>query len=759
MEGASKRIIPSFFQKQNPADEAEAAIPSKRTPKETRLARSQTPAFREPRKRRADSPADGLSEFIERHRSAKIDNVEDTQRQLDSGGKRSNTRNAIFTFTQNSTQETTPDDSNAGNLSNDTSDDTSDTGSQLNVRIHRRARNRDQREKQLRTERSDRNQDNDDDEELADTETEANTNPGTSLPNSPVTLPTYPDATDKRMAELREVERLADLREVEKSTARREAARREAEQSTALRDVQARWNAGEYAVTTTAENTLPTNPSSDTIRESLDESSYSANKPSSIQFQRIPSEAMKKLSNTSELAFLRPLLETQPDALHQTIIDASTLMLALSKAIFERETRYRKFGQPIQVIDPATGIARTRTDGTPITTTFMPQSLRKMNNPAFATSDISEDPRVTTLKDATADLLQKYKTDMSEKMKEMARLEVTFRKERLSEEFLKRCRYFADTSIISRRASDAGLDDPERDRQILKHEVVLNMLGKLEPDHIKELYLTSNECAVKRYKEIHDDAIEQGPDWTEDIEALVESLSTHLLQMLTTMSVNLFKRARARATIRARQSELLEFIAKERDNAATDDLAEALENSRTIEEGNLNDYVSKIARKHLHIQSKAAKKLQKKSLGGDKSQTSEPTDNGQKTPNDSSKRRGEQLPKQPKSKKQKPGKDGAHPPDRPGETKNGETVPQNEPRQNQQITNQKKKKKKKNVAKANFQEEDSEVKKSTTYRIQPAKTNEHSYQRNERNPCRSGRGRGGRGASQARGRGGRGRER
>ena len=291
------------------------------------------------------------------------------------------------------------------------------------MRIHRRARNRDQREKQLRTEKSNRNQD-DQDEELANTETEASTNPGMSPPNSSVTLPTVPDAIDKRMAELREVERLADLREVEKSTARREAARREAEQSTALRDVQARWNAGEYAVTTTAENTLPTNPSSDTIRESLDESSYSASKPSSIQFQRIPSEAMKKLSNTSELASLRPLLETQPDALHQTIIDASTLMLALSKAIFERETRYRKFGQPIQVIDPATGIARTRTDGTPITTTFMPQSLRKMNNPAFATSDISEDPRVTTLKDATADLLQRYKTDMSEKMKEMARLEV-----------------------------------------------------------------------------------------------------------------------------------------------------------------------------------------------------------------------------------------------------------------------------------------------------------------------------------------------
>jgi hypothetical protein len=38
------------------------------------------------------------------------------------------------------------------------------------------------------------------------------------------------------------------------------------------------------------------------------------------------------------------------------------------------------------------------------------------------------------------------------------------------------------------------------------------MLGKLDPDHIKELYLTSNESAIKKYKEIHDDAIDQGPD-------------------------------------------------------------------------------------------------------------------------------------------------------------------------------------------------------------------------------------------------------
>ena len=99
----------------------------------------------------------------------------------------------------------------------------------------------------------------------------------------------------------------------------------------------------------------------------------------------------EKLRNALELASLCPLLETQPDALHQIIINASSSMLALSRSIFEGETRYQKFGQSIQMIDSKTGVARTRTKGTPITTDFITQSIWKTNNPAFSTSDIHED--------------------------------------------------------------------------------------------------------------------------------------------------------------------------------------------------------------------------------------------------------------------------------------------------------------------------------------------------------------------------------
>jgi hypothetical protein len=171
MEGASKRTTPLSFQKRNPGDEAEAAISQKRPPEETsdvtpatainappaptfdepriRRTRSPAPTIRELRKRRAQSPADGLSDFVDLYRSARNDDEAGTQRHIDSGGNWSNTRNGIFTLTQNSTPDATPNESNAGDLSDESSNDdnsSSTNASQIHLRIHRRASNRKCRE-------------------------------------------------------------------------------------------------------------------------------------------------------------------------------------------------------------------------------------------------------------------------------------------------------------------------------------------------------------------------------------------------------------------------------------------------------------------------------------------------------------------------------------------------------------------------------------------------------------------------------------
>ena len=146
---------------------------------------------------------------------------------------------------------------------------------------------------------------------------------------------------------------------------------RTAVQMAELRAVQAQWDAGNYIVgnTNDVRNTRMIDTPSDTTRKndaqrttassshpsctpSLNGSILSAGKQNSIQFQWMPSEAMKKLCNALELASLCPLLETQPDKLHQIIINASSSMLALSRSIFEGETRYQNLASPFKWLIP-----------------------------------------------------------------------------------------------------------------------------------------------------------------------------------------------------------------------------------------------------------------------------------------------------------------------------------------------------------------------------------------------------------------------
>ena len=209
MEGASKRIIPSFFQKRNPGNDAESAISRKQPPEDTpndtpatainappaptldyppiRPAGSQAPASCEPSKRRAQSPADGLSDFVDQYRLAENDVEAGTQRHIDSGDIQSNTRSAIYTLTPNST----PDSDNSSD-----NEDNSLSTSQIRL-IHRQASNRNRRKKQLRKEKSNQIQDGNDVNEIANAEMESNTSPGARPPNSAVTRPLVGDAIDQ----------------------------------------------------------------------------------------------------------------------------------------------------------------------------------------------------------------------------------------------------------------------------------------------------------------------------------------------------------------------------------------------------------------------------------------------------------------------------------------------------------------------------------------------------------------------------------
>jgi hypothetical protein len=161
--------------------------------------------------------------------------------------------------------------------------------------------------------------------------------------------------------------------------------------------------------------------------------------PSPAKGDRVESVVMKSISSKVEFTSLRKVLAPQPDELHKSIFDAAASMLALSKEITMRETKLHKFDERVPSLDPATGQARTNVEGVTLTTTFLPHALRKQKIPAAASAVINEDRRVNGKLEEAEAILNEYKASMSQKMKEIARLEVMIRQEMLATEFLEHC--------------------------------------------------------------------------------------------------------------------------------------------------------------------------------------------------------------------------------------------------------------------------------------------------------------------------------
>ena len=287
-----------------------------------------------------------------------------------------------------------------------------------------------------------------------------------------------------------------------------------------------------------------------------------------------------------------------------------------------RKTRLNQFGEQVPIFDLATGQARKNAEGATLTTTFIPHAIRKQRNPAAASAIIKEDLRVNGILEEAEAILNNYKALMSEKMKEIAGLEVTIRQEKLVTEFLEHSQFFSEALIIYHSLSyDEANDGPARQTDTLKHEVALNMIDRLTEEDIKALYLSNNDTAMKRYKTIFPTAKERGANWTADVGSLVETIGNDLHQLMAGMSTSLFRTTKKREQTRVNKSALLLFLEKEKATKATEDLSAALDQSLAIPERTMDDIIGKIARKNVRNEVQKQKEAQrKKSTGEAKSQ-------------------------------------------------------------------------------------------------------------------------------------------
>ena len=206
------------------------------------------------------------------------------------------------------------------------------------------------------------------------------------------------------------------------------------------------------------------------------------------------------------------------------------------------------------------GNARTNADGTTLTTCFLPQALRRQKNPAQVSNALSENRRGIKLMTAATDTLKKYKSDMTDILKELAGLEIKVKKEQLCTDFLKHCRFFAEASIIIRRSSNYSDNDPARDIEVLKHETVLQLLATINGDAIEALFLTNKNSASMSYKQIYPLATTRGANWNNDINTLFNLLRMTLMKIMIGMSTNIFCHAKQKEKVKPSTAALHQFV-------------------------------------------------------------------------------------------------------------------------------------------------------------------------------------------------------
>ena len=102
---------------------------------------SPAPVIDDSQNHHARSPAECLASYIDFLRFARNDDSAGMQQNINSGANRSNARSVIYSLTQNSTSDATPNNSTKNNFTEDLRDDYS-SSSQIPLSLHQRAKTR-----------------------------------------------------------------------------------------------------------------------------------------------------------------------------------------------------------------------------------------------------------------------------------------------------------------------------------------------------------------------------------------------------------------------------------------------------------------------------------------------------------------------------------------------------------------------------------------------------------------------------------------
>ena len=158
-----------------------------------------------------------------------------------------------------------------------------------------------------------------------------------------------------------------------------------------------------------------------------------------------------KLVKGTRLEPLATVLATQPNVLHDTIIDCSKSMLKGADNIRQRLLSHSRFKSKVTVRDADGNPEIDPTTSENKEVNFVPRSLRNPN-PVRPSDEIKEDARTIAIIGRTQTLHNEYIAQQTKNIVELSALEITIRKENMLSTFLDIAFKYAKALAIKRVA-------------------------------------------------------------------------------------------------------------------------------------------------------------------------------------------------------------------------------------------------------------------------------------------------------------------
>ena len=337
-----------------------------------------------------------------------------------------------------------------------------------------------------------------------------------------------------------------------------------------------------------------------------------------------------KAMKGTKLNSLSDHVASLPKQLAMVIEKQASSMLELVLEIAQRTTAQERFNS--QVVNPKTGAKEP----------FAPSCCR-LKNPMSASRLLQDEDAYKAIVVGYDELIEKFKQEARDLLKQSAKLEVSTRKKLLSDDIIKSLKKIAVNISTQEFVRNNCLTEPTRfilNEKEVAYQAAGEYIGGLTTDTIKQWHFANKEAVSESY---FDNCLEEGINLEEIEEKALETdyacitlVKTKIADLFPKMTTDLWREHREKDLLRKINAAQAVLNHKQEQNEANEAVAMDLETEQTVNATQLSNILEKM----LDDKLKKEKSRQRKNSSADaKSQASKATKHGHGSNNNSNRGR------------------------------------------------------------------------------------------------------------------------